>query len=220
MVPKAILVTGGARRLGRAIALACAGAGWDVAVHYHRSGPAARRTVREIEAMGRRAVVVQGDLRRVRDCRRVVREAKRRMGRLDALVNSAAEFFTTPIPLVSERDWDRHLDLNLKGSFFCAQEAAKLMRRGVIVQILDANKIWERYAAYGISKAGAEAMVGVLRRVLAPRIRVHAVAPGHIRFPGERKGLLPRQVARAVVGLLGRYRRASTGTKARSRSPT
>ncbi len=198
-----VLVTGGARRLGRAIVLACAEAGWDVAVHYHRSAPAARRTVREIEAMGRRAVALRGDLTRVPDCRRVVREAKRRLGRLDALVNSAADFFPTPLPRVSERDWDRHLDLNLKGSFFCAQEAAKIMRRGTLVQVLDANKAWKRYAAYGISKAGAEAMVEVLRRGLPRRIRVHAVAPGHIRFPGARNGILARQVARAVLGLLG-----------------
>ncbi len=136
--------------------------------------------------------------------RRVVREAKRRLGRLDALVNSAADFFPTPLPKLSERDWDRHLDLNLKGSFFCAQEAARVMRRGSIVQILDANKIWKRYAAYGISKAGAAAMVDVLRRALSPRIHVHAVAPGHIRFPGERMGIPAGQVAQAVVGLLGR----------------
>lgn len=215
-----VLVTGSARRLGKAIALACARAGWDVAIHYHRSRREALGTAAGIRGMGRRAAVVQGDLLKVPDCRRVVREAKRRLGRLDALVNSAAGFFPTPLPRVSERDWDRHLDLNLKGSFFCAQEATRVMRRGVIVQITDANVRWREYAAYGISKAGAEAMVDVLKRALAPRIRVHAVAPGHVHFPGERRGIPPERVARAVVGLLGRYRRSSTGTKARSRSPT
>ena len=215
-----VLVTGGARRLGKAIALACARAGWDVAVHYHRSRREALETAGGIRALGRRAVVVKGDLRKVPDCRRVVREAKRRLGRLDALVNSAADFFPTPLPRVSERDWDRHLDLNLKGSFFCAQEAARVMRHGVIVQVLDANRAWKRYAAYGISKASAAAMVAVLRRSLSPRIRVQAVAPGHIRFPGGLNGIPAARIAAAVLGKLGRYRRSSTGTKARSRSPT
>jgi NAD(P)-dependent dehydrogenase (short-subunit alcohol dehydrogenase family) len=201
---KAVLVTGSARRLGREIALASAQAGWDVAVHYHGSRREALETASEIRGLGRRSVVVQGDLRKVPDCRRVVREAKRRLGRLDALVNSAADFFPTPCLRVSEREWDRHLDLNLKGSFFCAQEAARVMRRGVILQILDANKAWRRHAAYGISKAGAEAMVAVLARALPPGIRVRAVAPGHVRFQGGRKGIPAGRVALAVVGLLGR----------------
>ena len=130
------------------------------------------------------------------------------MGRLDALVNSAADFFPTPLPRVSERDWDDLLDLNLKGSFFCAQEAAKVMRRGTVVQILDASRTWTRYAAYGISKAGAEAMVAVLARALGPRIKVKAVSPGPLAFPGDRfysprRGASPERVARSVLRILG-----------------
>ena len=197
-----VLVTGAGRRLGREIALACARAGWDVAVHYRRSRAGALRTAREIRDMGRKAVTIQGDLGKVQDCKRVVREAKRRLGRLDALVNSAAEFFPTPLPTVSERDWDRHLDLNLKGSFFCAQEAARVMKRGAIVQVTDANRIWRRYAAYGISKAGTEAMVRILKRDLSPRIRVSAVAPGHVAFGKGGKGIAADRIAREVVRLL------------------
>lgn len=208
-VTPCVLVTGGARRLGREIALACARAGWDVAVHFHRSAGEARATVLAIRALGREAVALRGDLSRPADCRRVVRETARRLGRLDALVNSAADFFPTPLPGVTERDWDRHLDLNLKGAFFCAQEAARTMRRGAIVQILDANRVWARYAAYGISKAGAEAMVAVLARSLAPRIRVTAVAPGHVRFPGEARGVPPARVTAAVLRQLASPRSGS-----------
>lgn len=179
--------------------MACARAGWDVAVHYHQSRSGARSTVAGILALGRRAVCLKGDLGKVTDCRRVVREAKRRLGRLDALVNSAAEFFPTPLPAVTEKDWDRHLDLNLKGSFFCAQEAAKVMRRGAIVQVTDATRSWRRYAAYGISKAGAEAMVGILQRSLSPMIRVSAVAPGHVAFRKGGKGMPAERIAKAVL---------------------
>ena len=192
------MVTGGARRLGREIALGCARAGWDVAVHCHRSRAAAERTAAEIRSLGQRAFVVQGDLRRVADCQRVVRRAAARLGRLDALVNSSADFFPTPLPEVSERDWDRHLDLNLKGSFFCAQEAARVMRRGAIVQITDASTRWRKYAAYGISKAGAREMVRILDRELGPRIRVSAVAPGHVALDGE-PGQSPRRIVAAVL---------------------
>jgi len=198
-----VLVTGGARRLGREIALGCARAGWDVAVHYHRSRSKAEATAAEIRALGRRSVVIRGNLRKVTDCRRVVRQAKLRLGRLDALINSAADFYPTPLPTVSERDWDAHLDLNLKGSFFCAQEAAKVIRQGAIVQITDATTRWRKYVAYGISKAGTRAMVEILQRELAPRIRVSAVAPGHVSLDGE-EGTPPSQVVRAVLRRLGR----------------
>ena len=197
-MPPAVLVTGAGRRLGREVALACARAGWDVGVHYHRSKAGAFKTVEEIRGMGRRAVALRGDLSKVADCRRVVREAKRRLGRLDGLVNSAADFFPTPLPEVSEKDWDRLMDLNLKGSFFCAQEAAKVMKRGAIVQITDATTRWRKYAAYGISKAGTREMVAILKRELGPRIRVSAVAPGHVSLDGE-PGMPPARIAAKVI---------------------
>jgi 3-oxoacyl-[acyl-carrier protein] reductase len=106
---KAALVTGGARRVGRALALGLADAGADVVVNYNASGDEARATVAEIEAKGGAAVAVQADVSRAVDVERLVREAERALGRLDILVNSASLFERAPVADIDEADWDRVL---------------------------------------------------------------------------------------------------------------
>src|SRR2546426_2692690 len=123
------LITGGARRVGRAIALALARAGLDVAIGYHRSAREARGLVRELEAAGARAVALRANLADPREARALVRDAVRRLGRLDVLVNNAAVFARTPFLRASPAQYALHLDLNLRGAFFCAQAAARAMRR-------------------------------------------------------------------------------------------
>src|SRR3989441_4101990 len=123
------LITGGARRVGRAIALPLARARLDVAIGHHPPAREARGLVRELEAAGARAVALSANLADPREARALVRDAVRRLGRLDVLVNNAAVFARTPFLRASPAQYALHLDLNLRGAFFCAQAAARAMRR-------------------------------------------------------------------------------------------
>jgi NAD(P)-dependent dehydrogenase (short-subunit alcohol dehydrogenase family) len=181
------LVTGGAIRVGRAIALALARAGMDVAIGYHRSAGPARRTVREIEAHGVRGVALRANLVDPRAARRLVRDAARALGGLDVLVNSAAVFERTPLRTTTPAQYDRLLDLNLRGVFFACQAAASAMPAGGhIVSIGDvgAERAWPSYIPYTISKAGITALTRSLAVALRPRnIAVNCVAPGAVLRP-------------------------------------
>jgi len=206
------LVTGGAVRVGRAIALALARAGLDVAVGYHRSARAARATVGELRARGAAAAAVRADLRDAAAAARLVEDVVARFGRLDVLVNGAALFYRTPFRSTTPAQYDDLLDLNLRGAFFCAQAAARHMRRGHIVNIGDggAERGAPGYLPYAVSKAGIVMLTHGLARELAPRIAVNCVAPGAVlRPPGYplakwerlRRGnaASAEDVARAVV---------------------
>jgi len=181
------LVTGGAIRVGRAIALALARAGMDVAIGYHRSARAARQTVRDIERLGVRGVAVRADLRDAAAASRLVREAAGRLGGLDVLVNSAAVFERTPWRETTPARYDRLLDVNLRGVFFCCQAAAIAMRRGGhIVNIGDvgADRGWPGYIPYIASKAAVVALTRGLATALRGRgIAVNCVAPGAVLRP-------------------------------------
>jgi pteridine reductase len=128
-VHRRALVTGGAVRVGQAIALALARAGMDVAIGYHRSGRAARRAAAEVGALGVRATVIRANLADPAAAQRLVRQAARALGGLDVLVNSAAVFDRTPFATTTATRYDRLLGLNLRAAFFCAHVAAALMGR-------------------------------------------------------------------------------------------
>jgi NAD(P)-dependent dehydrogenase (short-subunit alcohol dehydrogenase family) len=187
---KGALVTGAAKRIGRAIALALAERGADVVVHYHRSEAAAHETACAIEALGVRALVLPADLANVREIERLIERAADFLGRLDILVNNASVFFRTPFGSTTEEEWDVHLDVNLKAPFFCAQYAARIMQKqggGKIINIADwaGFRPYVGYIPYCISKAGVIALTQVLARTLAPTILVNAVAPGPVLLPEE-----------------------------------
>jgi NAD(P)-dependent dehydrogenase (short-subunit alcohol dehydrogenase family) len=216
------LVTGGARRLGREIARALAAAGSDLAVHHHAAPEHAEVTVCELRGLGVRAEVFQADLRRPEQIATLFDEIATSFGHLDILVNSAALFERKPALDITPADWDRVMNLNLRGAFMCSQQAARLMMgcgTGVIVNIADvaAFQPWPAHAHYCISKAGLVMMTRVLARALAPEIRVNAVAPGPVLPPegltdGERQELAqltelkrwgtPEDVARTVLFLV------------------
>lgn len=184
------LVTGGAVRVGRAIALALGRAGMDVALGYHRSGSAAQQTRRALEGLGARAVCLRADLASPMAARRLVREAASALGGLDVLVNNAAVFARTPFASVTPAAYDRFLDLNLRGAFFCAQAAAAIMGRrgGAIVNIGDVatRKAWPGYIPYTLSKAGIVALTKSLAVALrSRRIAVNCVAPGAVLRPAS-----------------------------------
>jgi pteridine reductase len=187
------VVTGGARRVGRAFAFGLASAGADVLVNYHSSAREARETVAGIETLGRRAVAVQADVASGDGVRTLVDAAQREFGRLDILVNSASLFERTPVLEISEADWDRVLGVNLRGPFLLSQAAAPLLARdggGVIINIVDLSALqpWPGFAHHAVSKAGLLHLTRVLARALAPAVRVNSIAPGTVLAPADDRG--------------------------------
>jgi NAD(P)-dependent dehydrogenase (short-subunit alcohol dehydrogenase family) len=197
------LVTGAGRRIGREIALTLARAGAHVVVNYHRSRAEAQATAQEVAALGVAGLAVRADISKPRQVTSLFRQVEKRFGRLDILVNNAAVFFPARWDRLREEDWDRILGINLKGTFFCAQAAARLMqrrKRGCIINIssLGGLEAWPDYLHYCASKAAVIMLTRGLAKALAPHIRVNSVAPGTILFPGERRSPLYRRVIRST----------------------
>ena len=184
---KLALVTGGGIRLGRAIALALADEGADVAVHYAHSGDEAQKVVAEIRGKGRKSDAFGADLSREGEPEKLIDSVVARLGAPDILVNSAAIMQRTPIGEVTYENWEATMNLNLRAPFFLSQAAAKVMRpkRGVIINIADlaAFETWSGYVPHSISKAGVVQMTRALAHALAPEIRVNAIAPGAVLLP-------------------------------------
>jgi NAD(P)-dependent dehydrogenase (short-subunit alcohol dehydrogenase family) len=183
------LVTGAAKRLGRTVALRLAEEGADVVIHYRSSAAEAKSAVAEIERFGRRGAAIAADLTSVADIKHLFDEAAKQFGRLDILINSAANFLPASIVSTTEEIWDASLDTNLKAPFFCAQAAAPLLRRtkGTIINFADTGGVlgWPGYIAHSVSKAGVVMLTKVLARALPPEVRVNAIAPGTITMPGD-----------------------------------
>lgn len=183
------LVTGAGKRIGRAVALRLAREGADVVVHYRASQQEAANTGAQIEKLGRRAVALPADLRKVGEIQQLFQRAGEHFGRLDVLVNSAANFCAAGLADTSEELWDTVLDTNLKSLFFCAQAAAPLLKqnRGTIINFGDIGGIlaWPAYVPHCVSKAGVIMLTKCLAKALAPEVRVNAVAPGTISMDGD-----------------------------------
>jgi pteridine reductase len=219
---KVALITGSGVRVGKRIALALAGTGMHVAVHYHASAEPAEETVKEIRALGVEAEAFQADLSRTASVRGLIDGIDGRWGRLDVLVNSAAIFPRTPWAEIDEATWDRTIDVNLKAPFFTAWHAVPLMRRnggGKIVNIADwaGLRPYRHYLPYVVSKGGIVTMTKAMAKELAPEIAVNAIAPGPVMLPEDfdaaaaeriREGTLlkrlgsPDDIAESVVYLV------------------
>ena len=186
---KVALVTGAGKRLGRAVALRLASEGADVAVHFGKSEEEATVVAKEIESGGRRAIAMKAELTSVEEIRGLVQRVAHELGRIDVLVNSAANFLQSSMISTTEEIWDASLDTNVKGPFFLAQAAAPWLRRsnGVIVNFADSSGIlgWPGYIAHSVSKAGMIMLTKALAKALAPEVRVNAIAPGTITMPGD-----------------------------------
>ena len=200
------LVTGGAVRVGRAITLALADAGFDVVVGYHGSAPAAREVVAEVEGMERRARAFRADLSTSAGTRALAEAATATWGRLDLLVNNASTFFATPFEEVGEEEWDQVMAVNLKAPFLLIQATAAALaaRRGNVVNIVDLSALrpWARYPHHSVSKAALAHLTRVAARSLAPRVRVNAIAPGSV-LPEE--DATPETVRTAAARIPLRY---------------
>jgi 3-oxoacyl-[acyl-carrier protein] reductase len=204
------LVTGAGRGIGRATALALARAGAHVAVHYHTSGDGAEATVREIAGLGRRALAVQADVADSAHVTAMVEAVLREMGCIDILVNNAGTASRVATAELTEAEWDRVVNVNLKGAFLCVREVLPTMtarRWGRIINISSiAGQTGGRLGAhYAAAKAGLLGLTKFLARELAPwGITVNAVAPSGI--PTDllyRAGVDTAELAERPVGRAG-----------------
>lgn len=181
-----VLVTGSAKRIGRAIAIELHRKGFEVAIHYNTSRKEAEEVSRECGG----APVFQADLASVDSIQRLFEEVRHEFGPLDCLVNNAARF-TRFDPLdITEADWDFIHDVNLKGTFFCCQQGAKhMLERGagriVNISSLGGIRPWAEHAHYCASKAGLIMLTKALAKAFAPSITVNSVAPGVILFDSD-----------------------------------
>jgi NAD(P)-dependent dehydrogenase (short-subunit alcohol dehydrogenase family) len=186
-VQKVALITGGAIRVGRAISLGLAEAGFDVAINYHTSASEADAVARKIEGMGRRALVVGGDVSDAGEVKSIVSRVRDSYGRLDLLVNSASIFKAAPLLSIEDVQWDRVMAVNLKGPFLMVKATADLLAaaRGSIVNLVDLSAFqpWIEYPHHSVSKAGLLHLTRVMARALAPDVRVNAIAPGAVLLP-------------------------------------
>lgn len=221
-IPRSALVTGGARRLGRAMAMALADSGFDVALHYAGSAPEAAETAAAIRALGRRAVTLRADLAREEEVVRLVPEAAAALGPVGVLVNNASTFERDEWEDATRESWDRHLEPNLRAPFVLTQAMAKALprgREGVVVNLLD-QRVWSltpHFVSYTVSKAALWTLTQTLALALAPRIRVNGIGPGPA-LPSPRqtaeqferqcgsvplkRGTSPEEVAEALLAIL------------------
>lgn len=202
------VVTGGGVRLGRAIALGLADTGHDVVVHYHRSRGPADEVVERIGALGGRAEGVQADLSRPEGVAALARGVTDHFGRLDLLVNSAASFDATPLLEVDAERWDAVMDLNLRGPFLVTRALAPLLSasRGSVINLVDLSALhpWVRYPHHAVSKAGLLHLTRIMARVLAPEVRVNAIAPGTVLPPDDYPDAeREREIARTPLRRIG-----------------
>ena len=213
---RVILITGAAKRIGRAIALRLAREGARVAIHYHGSEEQARATAAECG----NAPLFRANLERVAEIEEMFASVERVCGRIDGLVNNAGRFTRIDPLKITEADWDFIHSVNLKATFFCCQQAARIMKRhggGRIVNISSLGGIrpWADHAHYCASKAGVLMLTRALAKAFAPEITVNSVAPGVIPFDDiderskrmiqytpVRRGGTPEEIADAVVYFL------------------
>jgi NAD(P)-dependent dehydrogenase (short-subunit alcohol dehydrogenase family) len=184
---KVAFVTGGARRIGRAIAVALAQAGADMAISYRTSQTEAAQTAAEIAALGRRAIATPCDVRSEQSVRTAVAAVIAEFGHLDILVNNAAVFGSAALESLTLDQWDEVFDTNTRGPFLVARESLPHLRaaKGRIINIgsLGATHPWATHAHYCASKAALLMLTQAMAKAFAPEVSVNCVAPGWIDLP-------------------------------------
>ncbi len=208
---KVVWITGGAKGLGRALALRYAREGTDIAFSYNQSIDEATKTRSEVQATGVRCMATKADLRHVGEVREAAREIDETFGRIDILINNAGLFERTPVDEMNETQFDDILGVNLKATLFTSQEAARRMKRqgsGTIVNITSVGGLipWKGYPVYCASKAAALMATRSLALALAPDVRVNAIAPGVLTTPKEMEPKDMDSLRRNIpLGEFGRY---------------
>jgi NAD(P)-dependent dehydrogenase (short-subunit alcohol dehydrogenase family) len=222
MQPRNALVTGGAQRIGRAISLGLAGAGYGVCIHHHASAAAAQSLVSEITTLGGRAEAIAADLSMEAETTQLIARAGAAIGPLDVLVNNAALFERDEVDTATRESWDRHMDVNLRAPFVLTQAFAGALTEGIegnVVNILDqrVRNLTPHFLSYTLSKAGLWTLTRTLALALAPGVRVNGIAPGPV-LPSPRqsedafrrqaeatplgRAIAPEEVAKGVLFVL------------------
>ena len=208
LLGKTALVTGAARRLGRASALALAQAGADVAITFRHSAHEARETVVDLSGFGVRAFALRCDVTEEDSVRSMMKEAGRELGRIDILVNNAANYETVEFEKLTVRQWDAIFASNTRAPFLVSREALKWMRRKrrrgsgpIEAKIINMGSLgglrpWPTHAHYCSSKAALHMLTKVMARALAPEIAVNAVAPGMIDLGEKAAAAFMRRMAK------------------------
>lgn len=204
---KVALVTGGARRIGRGIALALAEAGADVAITYLSSQAEASATVVEIAALGRRALDLECDVRAEDSICAMISEVVAQFGRIDLLVNNAAVFDSAPLDALTVEQWDAVFATNVRGPFLVSREALPHLRKagGRIVNMgsLGGIRAWPSHAHYCASKAALHMLTRTMAKAFAPEVSVNCVAPGWIDADGELRERAARFEEKTPMGRNG-----------------
>jgi len=222
LIPRAALVTGGAQRLGGAIARALGDSGFDVAVHCQTSLREAEDTSADIRRMGRASIVLRADLANEAEVARLLPEAAAALGPIGVLVNNASPFERDEWHDATRASWDAHLEPGLRAPFLLMQHFARALpeaAEGVVINMLD-QRVWSltpHFVSYTLAKAGLWALTQSMALALAPRIRVNGIGPGpalpNTRQTAEqfarqcasvplRRGTSPEEVARAALAIL------------------
>jgi NAD(P)-dependent dehydrogenase (short-subunit alcohol dehydrogenase family) len=221
-IPRAALITGGAVRLGRAIGLALAGAGFDIAIHCNASTAQAEATAAEIQALGRRTAILQANLAVEAETATLIPRAQAALGAVGVLVNNASTFERDEWHDTTRESWDFHIEPNLRAPFLLMQHFARALpdtAEGAIINMLD-QRVWSltpHFVSYTVSKAGLWALTQSMALALAPRIRVNGIGPGPA-LPNSRqtqeqfdrqaasmplgRGTTPEEVGRAALSIL------------------
>lgn len=217
-----VLITGAARRIGRAIALDLASHGWRVGIHYRGSRAEAVQLADEIRSRGGAAEAIAADLKSADDVASLIPRCKEALGAPTCLINNASEFLLDTVTSMTAKTWDTHLDINLKAPVFLARSLVLNLPDGVegnVINIID-QRVWKLtpdFFSYTISKAGLWTATRTLAQALAPRVRVNAIGPGPVLrsihqtdadFANEQRSTLlkrgptPEEIAAAVRFIL------------------
>jgi NAD(P)-dependent dehydrogenase (short-subunit alcohol dehydrogenase family) len=206
---KVVLITGGAKRIGREVALEMARAGADVAITFRNSDKDARRTVVELTSLGVRAVALQCDVRDEKSVKQTISEVRRELGGIDVLVNNAGAYDTVDFEDLTVQQWDEMFATNARGAFLLSKLAAKELRKrkGRIINIgsLGGIRPWASHVHYCSSKAALHMLTQATAKALAPDVVVNCVAPGMIDL-GEKKpsAMMKRVKAKTPMQRTGR----------------
>ena len=205
---KAVLITGGAKRLGREIALTLAASGADVTITCRTSLEEASRTIADLEALGCRALVVECDVRSETSVRAALAASLAFHGRLDVLVNNAAVFESVPLDQITLEQWDAVFETNARGPFLMAREALASLRttEGRIIHLgsLGGMHAWAGHAHYCAAKASLHMLTQAMAKSFAPQVSVNCVAPGWIGMDGDPQEIAARFAAKTPMRRNGR----------------
>lgn len=207
--PKTALVTGGAKRVGAAIARALAHAGYDLIIHYNASQAEAEKTAADVRALGRKASLIQADFGSTEQVVRMLDTLDAEYPPVQVLVNAASVYYKTQLTSLKPHQWDQNLDVNLRAPFLLAQRLGLDMKRrgaGKIINISDSatRRPYRGFLPYLVSKSALNALTQVLALELAPEVQVNAIAPGTVLLPENASDALKAGIIRRTpLGIIG-----------------